>query len=196
MRVLAFSDLHLDSAARDAILAAADGADLVIGAGDFASRREGLGPFVAAFEAIAGKAVFVSGNNETVDELRATTTVPVLHGEVMEFGGIHLAGLGAAVPPLPPLRWGSFDLTEDDAGQLLDKITDADILVSHSPPKGVCDRHAQLGPIGSEAVLAAARRLSPRYLLCGHIHDDWGARGWIGATEVMNLGPGAAWIEI
>lgn len=196
MRVLAFSDLHLDIAARDAILAAAEEADLIIGAGDFASARRGLGPFVAAFEPIAGKAIFVSGNNETVEELRAATSVPVLHGEMMSFGGLTIAGLGGAVPPLPPLPWGSFDLTEEEAGRLLSAIEGADILVSHSPPRGVCDRHAQLGPIGSEAVLAAAKRRAPRYLLCGHVHDDWRARGRIGATEVMNLGPSATWIDI
>lgn len=196
MRVLAFSDLHLDIAARDAILAAAEGADLVIGAGDFASRRQGLEPFVAAFAPIAGKALFVPGNNETAGELRGATAVPVLHGDTMEFGGLRIAGLGAAVPPLPPLPWGSFDLTEAEAAHLLSRIDGADILVSHSPPKGICDRHARLGPIGSEAVLAAARRIAPRYLLCGHIHDNWGARGRIGGTGVMNLGPGITWIEI
>ncbi|HQU69844.1 MAG TPA: metallophosphoesterase family protein [Albidovulum sp.] len=196
MRVLAFSDLHLDVAVRDAILAAADAADLVIGAGDFASRRAGLAPFMAAFAPVAAKAVFVAGNNETVDELRGATSVPVLHGETLDVGGIRIAGLGGSVPPLPHLTWGSFDLTEAEAGQLLAAIDGAEILVSHSPPKGVCDRHAQLGPIGSEAVLAAARRLTPQYLLCGHIHDDWDARGRIVKTEVMNLGPGVTWIEI
>lgn len=196
MRVLAFSDLHLDEAARDAVVAAAEGADLVIGAGDFSSRRQDLGPFMAAFEKIAGKAIFVAGNNETVAELRGATSARVLHGEMLHVGGIRIAGLGAAVPPLPPLPWGSFDLTEAEAAQLLDRIDGADILVSHSPPKGVCDRHGQLGPIGSEAVLSAAERLAPRYLLCGHIHDDWGAHGRIGRTEVMNLGPGVTWIEI
>ena len=196
MKVLAFSDLHLDVGARDAILDAAAGADLVIGAGDFSSRRQDSGPLMAAFEAIAGKAIFVSGNNETVEELRAATPVRVLHGETLEIGGIRIAGLGGAVPPLTPLPWASFDLTEDEARRLLDRIDGADILVSHSPPKGVGDRHGQLGPIGSEAVLAAAKRLAPRYLLCGHVHDDWGARGRIGRTEVMNLGPGVTWIEI
>ncbi|GAB4389990.1 metallophosphoesterase family protein [Albidovulum sp.] len=196
MRILAFSDLHLDSAARDAILAAAEGADLVIGAGDFAAQHRGLAAFVAPFAAIAGKAVFVAGNNETVDALRAATPVPVLHGEVTELAGLRLAGLGAAVPPLPPLPWHSFDLTEAEAARLLDRIDAADILVCHSPPKGVCDRHARLGPIGSTAVLAAARRLAPRWLLCGHVHDDWGAQGRIGATGVRNLGPGVTWIEL
>ena len=47
MKILAFSDLHLDEAAADAILAVADRADIVIGAGDFAQRREG-----ASYQAI------------------------------------------------------------------------------------------------------------------------------------------------
>lgn len=196
MRVLAFSDLHLDIAARNAIIAAAEGADLVIGAGDFATRRQGLQPFMAAFESIAPKSVFVAGNNETADELRTATSARVLHGGTIEVDGVSIAGLGGSVPPLPPLPWGSFDLTEEEAGRLLSKIAKADILVSHSPPKGVCDRHARLGAIGSDAVLATARRLAPRYLLCGHIHDDWGARGRIGETEVMNLGPGMTWIDM
>lgn len=196
MRILAFSDLHLDIAARDTILAAADSADLVIGAGDFAARRQGLQPFMAAFEPIAHKALFVPGNNETAEELRSATGVPVLHGAAVDFGGIRIAGLGGAVPPLPPLPWGSFDLTEEEAEGMLASIAAADILVSHSPPKGRCDRHAQLGSIGSDAVLAATRRMAPRLLLCGHVHDDWGARGKIGPTEVMNLGPSASRIEI
>jgi len=45
-------------------------------------------------------------------------------------------------------------------------------------------------------VHAAARRLQPRYLLCGHVHDDWGARGRIGATRVLNLGPDPVYLEI
>jgi len=196
VKVLAFSDLHLDSAARNVILAAAETADLVIGAGDFATHRQGLGPFMAGFAPIAQKAVFVAGNNETVDELRAATSVRVLHGEAIEVAGLRIAGLGGAVPPLPPLPWGSFDLTEEDAGRLLSNVDGADILVSHSPPKGVCDQHAKLGAIGSGAVLAAAQRWAPRYLLCGHVHDAWGARGRIGETEVMNLGPGVTWITI
>ena len=42
MRVLAFSDLHRDQDAARAIVAASVEADVVIGAGDFATRREGL----------------------------------------------------------------------------------------------------------------------------------------------------------
>ncbi|MEZ5777362.1 MAG: metallophosphoesterase family protein [Paracoccaceae bacterium] len=196
MRVLAFSDLHLDVSARDAIIAAADSADLIVGAGDFAVRLRGLDEFMVAFETVANKAIFIAGNNETVEELRGATAARVLHGETAEINGLVFAGLGAAVPPLQTLPWDSFDLSEERAERLLAGIERADILISHSPPRGVCDRHGRLGSIGSDAVLAATRRLGPRYLLCGHIHDDWGARGRIGQTEVMNLGPGRTWIDI
>jgi Icc-related predicted phosphoesterase len=196
MRLLCFSDLHLDIEARDAILARADEADLIVGAGDFAVRRQGLAEFVAAFEPVADRAVFVAGNGETVDELRGATEARVLHGEALDFGSCVIAGLGGAVPPLPPLPWGSFDLTEDAVEALLARVEKADVLVSHSPPNGYCDRHGKLGAMGSRAVLAAMQRLRPRYLLCGHVHDAWGARAMVGPTEVMNLGPGVTWIEI
>ncbi len=45
MKILAFSDVHCDHAACEALVAVAGQADLIIGAGDFAQRRE---PLVAA----------------------------------------------------------------------------------------------------------------------------------------------------
>ncbi|KAA9010548.1 metallophosphoesterase family protein [Histidinibacterium aquaticum] len=195
MKILAFSDLHLDTGARDAILEAASGADLVIGAGDFANQHRGLEEFVAPFEAIAGKALFTCGNNETLDALRAATSVPVLHGETTDFGGLTIAGIGCGIPPLPPLPWSSFDMTEAEAEALLAPIDAVDILVSHSPPKGAGDRLSGKGHIGSDALREAAERMTPRFLFCGHIHDDWGARDTIGACTVANLGPGLNWFE-
>ncbi|MBO6603345.1 MAG: metallophosphoesterase family protein [Roseicyclus sp.] len=196
MKILAFSDLHLDIAARDAILAAAPEADVIIGAGDFAQRREGLESFMTGLSAIDGKAIYVAGNNETVAELKAATVAPVLHGDAVDRDGITFAGIGCAVPPLPPLPWGSADLTEDEARALLDRIPHADVLISHSPPKGVADTHSRGGQIGSVAVREAAERLQPGLLLCGHVHDCWGVSGMIGVTRVHNLGPAPTWFEV
>ena len=196
MRIVAASDLHLDLRHADALIAAASEADLVIVAGDFAQRREGLEDYMQAFEPISENAIFVAGNNETIDELRAATSVPCLHGEVMDRSGLRIAGIGGAVPPLPPLDWPSWDHSEAAAGALLDEIEGCDILISHSPPKAVCDRHAEMGSIGSTAVYAAAERMHPKLLLCGHVHDDWGACGRIGETRVLNLGPEPVFLEI
>lgn len=197
MKILAFSDLHLDAGAADAIINAADDADLILGVGDFAVRRTRLQDYMARLAPIEGKAIYVAGNNESVDELRAATDAAVLHAQMIARDGLRIAGIGGAVPPLPPsLPWDSYDLTEDQADTLLSSIEACDILVSHSPPYGVADHHSALGPLGSHASRAAAENLRPRLLLCGHIHDCWGEEGHIGACRVVNLGPTPNWFEV
>jgi len=195
MRILAFSDVHRDQAACKRLVAAAGAGDLVIGAGDFAEKREGLAETMGWLAPLNGKAVYVCGNHETADELRAVTPAPVLHGEVFEIGGLTVAGIGGAVPPQPPNGWPSVDLSEAAARDLLDRIEACDILISHSPPKGVGDQHSEHGSVGSNALRAAVMRLQPQFLFCGHVHDCWGDSGMIGATRVFNLGPSVNWFE-
>ena len=195
MKVLAFSDLHLDRLSADQLLEEADSADLVIGAGDFAQRHESLEPFMELLAPMDHKAVYVPGNNETEAALRAATGATVLHGQGVSVGGLSIFGLGAAVPPLPPMAWGSYDLSEDEAGAMLGDMGAVDILVSHSPPKGVADVHVSLGSIGSEAVRAVIETNQPPLVLCGHIHDCWGMEGQIGKSRICNLGPGPTWFE-
>ncbi len=202
MKILAFSDVHCDLAACAALVEAGARADLVIGAGDFAQRHMGLEETLEALEPLASKAIYVPGNNETADALRACTGAVVLHGETVRLAGLDIVGIGAAVPPLPPLPWGSFDLEEDEAAAMLAPFASADILVSHSPPRDTVDMLApagllgMTGNIGSDAVRAAARRMRPELLFCGHVHDSWGKRAMLGETLVANLGPRVNWFEI
>ena len=196
MRIVAVSDLHLDETCRSALLRQAEAADLVIGAGDYAQNHEGLAGYLAPLEAIADKTLLVPGNNETLDALTAATSATVLHGTAVTRGGLTVAGLGGAVPPLPPNAWGSWDLTEADALAAMEGIDRADILVCHAPPKGVADWHSEVGSYGSTAIRALIERLRPRLFLCGHLHDSWGSRGRIGETLVANLGPVPVWFEL
>ncbi len=194
-RILAFSDLHADAAMAVRLVAAAQGADLVIGAGDFCNLRRGLPAVMALLEPMAAKAVYVAGNAESAGELRSATTATVLHGQGAAIAGIRLFGLGYGVPETPFGSW-SCDLGEAAAAELLEAMDQADILITHSPPKGVADLAASGQSLGSTAIRAAIDPLQPRYCLCGHIHDSWGVRGWIGRTEVINLGPAPVWIEL
>ena len=70
MRILAFSDLHcdLEQAARLTELSA--DADVVIGAGDFASVHQGLEETIDALSGSTTPTVLVPGNNETEIALR------------------------------------------------------------------------------------------------------------------------------
>lgn len=199
MRILAFSDLHLSQPAANILLHAAQDADLILGVGDFAQRRTGLQDYVAQFAPWGERAIFVAGNNESETELRHALTgsgITVLHGGAVTTKGVTIAGIGAAIPPLPPIPWHSFDLSETDAAALLSGVENADILISHSPPYGVADQHTTLGSLGSTAIRDAAVRLTPKWLLCGHIHDAWGDEGAIGPTRVLNLGPSPYWISL
>lgn len=194
MKILAFSDVHCDLAAAAAIVEAAAEADLVIGAGDFAQLHRGLEETMAAFKPIEDRAIFIPGNNETLEALTAATDALVLHGQSIDIDGTVIAGLGCAVPPLPPTPWGSFDMSEMDAEASLGPIK-ADILVTHSPPKGIVDQHASLGALGSVAVRGWIKDNQPDLVLCGHIHDCWGQSGEIGASKVYNLGPTVNWFD-
>ncbi|MCE3266732.1 MAG: serine/threonine protein phosphatase [Solirubrobacterales bacterium] len=197
MRVLAFSDMHRDLDAAASVVERSADADLVIGAGDFASVHEGLEEAVEAFAGAQAPMVLVPGNNETEDALRAAapSEATVLHGEVTDADGVTLFGLGAGIP-ITPWDW-SFDLSDEEAAdRLAGAPKDIDLLVLHSPPKGHCDQSGSGDHLGSEALLAAIERLQPRVAVCGHIHESWGAESRIGETAVYNLGPQGRVIDI
>lgn len=197
MKVMAFSDLHHSRARAADLVEVSVAADLVIGAGDFCNGRRGLADAMALLADISCPMVLVPGNAESADELRgvAGKGVTVLHGEATQVDGLRLFGLGYAVPVTPFGDW-SCDLTEDEAGQMLAQCETADILISHSPPKGVVDRSSSGRSIGSTAVLAAIERIQPKLVFCGHVHDSWGQSALVGESHVHNLGPTPNWFEV
>ena len=121
MRLLAFSDLHRDSERAERLVELASGADVVVGAGDFATMRIGLERTIETLSAIIVPTVLVPGNAESDTELwRACAAWPsadVLHGQVKEIAGVQFFGLGGGVPPTP-FPW-SFDQSEDEAATKL-----------------------------------------------------------------------------
>ena len=198
MRILAFSDLHRDLKQAARLVEMSREADVVIGAGDFASVHEGLEETIAALAGIEAPTVLVPGNNETDEALRGATAsweaATVLHGEEKSIEGVEFFGLGAGVP-VTPWDW-SFDLDEDEAGRMLSACPEDAVLVVHSPPAGHVDASSAGDHLGSTAILEAIERTEPRLAVCGHIHESWGATSRIGPTKVANLGPSGAWFEV
>lgn len=197
MRVLAFSDLHHSRTRASALVAAASEADLVIGAGDFCNMRQDLAGALALLEDISAPFVAVPGNAESFAELEAAAlpNTQVLHGTSATVAGSTIFGLGSAVPETPFGGW-SCDLGEAQAAAMLAFCTEARILVTHSPPKGVADVTSQGQSVGSTAIRDAIARIGPELVLCGHIHDSWGSEGRIGTSRIVNLGPTPNWFEI
>jgi Icc-related predicted phosphoesterase len=198
VKILAFSDLHCDLEQGAQLVEMSAEADVVIGAGDFASMHEGLPETICALAAIETPTVLVPGNNETVDALRAAVdgwdAATVLHGEGTTIEGTEFYGLGAGIP-VTPWDW-SFDLDDEAASEMLAACPEGAVLVLHSPPEDHCDSAAGGGNFGSPALLRAIEEKRPRLAVCGHIHESWGCESTIGSTPVRNLGPKGTWLEV
>lgn len=197
VRLLGFSDVHRDRSRAKRLVAMAERADVVVGAGDFASMRAGLGRTIDVLRRISSPTVLVPGNNESDTALwRACAgweSASILHGEVKEIAGVPFFGLGGGIPPTP-FPW-SFDLSEEDAEKLLRRCPQGAVLVIHSPPKGYVDqafgRH-----LGSAAIRDAIEAKQPPLVLCGHIHQAWGCEAMVGPTRVVNLGPDGRFFDV
>jgi uncharacterized protein len=198
VKLLAFSDLHRDLDQAAQLVERSREADVVIGAGDFASIHKGLEEAIDALEPIAVPTVLVPGNNETEDALRTACEnwegATVLHGQGTEIDGTQFYGLGAGVP-ITPWDW-SFDLDDEQAAERLAGCPEGAVLVIHSPPKGHCDASSGGDHLGSQAILEAIEAKRPRLAVCGHIHEAWGAEDEIGPTKVINLGPSGRLIDL
>lgn len=198
MKLLAFSDLHRDLGQAAELVVMSAEADVVIGAGDFASVHKGLDETIDVLAAIETPTVLVPGNNETEGALREAAAswnaATVLHGGGTAIGGIEFFGLGAGIP-VTPWEW-SFDLDDAAAGSMLEPCPQSAVLVLHSPPQGHCDANGSGDHFGSPALLRAIEEKAPRLAVCGHIHESWGCESQVGTTPVRNLGPKGTWIEV
>jgi uncharacterized protein len=199
MKLLLFSDVHCDEAASRRIVEQSAAADVVVGAGDFATCRRGLQELINVLREITRPTILVAGNAESTEELQdACDRWPAAHvllGSGVSISGVPFYGLGGAVPETPFGDW-SYDLSEETARELLQNCPVGCVLVSHSPPHGVVDRDSSGRSLGSTAVLEAIERTHPRLVVCGHIHASAGRTEFVGATPVTNAGPMGALYEL
>jgi uncharacterized protein len=199
MKLLLFSDLHRDVQAAANLVRLSHDVDVVIGAGDFANRHQGLSDTLDVLAQIDKPAVIVPGNGESFEELRDAAgcwaTARVLHGTGCEISGQSFWGVGGGIPVTPFGDW-SYDFSEEDAERMLAELPQGAVVVVHSPPLNTVD-HDSTGRIhGSRAIRDMIDAKRPRLVVCGHIHSDWGKRVTVGQTLIINAGPSGQVVEI
>ncbi|MCS7471656.1 metallophosphoesterase family protein [Stieleria sp. ICT_E10.1] len=199
MKFLCFSDLHRNAEAARNLVRLADEVDVVIGAGDFANRHEGLADTLEILAEIEKPAILVPGNGETVEELRSASegwkSATVLHGAGCEIGGVPFWGVGGGIPVTPFGDW-SYDFDETQATEMLSGCDEAGVLVVHSPPLDTVDRDSGRRVRGSQSIRDCVLTKHPRLVVCGHIHDDWEKQVTLEQSLVLNAGPRGVVVEI
>ena len=199
MKLLLFSDIHVNQHHCQRLVAMADQADLLIGAGDFGALRKGIKKTIQWLQMIDKRAVLVPGNAESFEELKQACqnweSAVVLHGNGVEIAGTQFYGLGGGVPVTPFGSW-SYDFTEEEAQSLLKDCPPEAVLVSHSPPFGILDISSRGQHLGSKAVRKIIEERSLPLVVCGHIHESGGKKATLGDTTIINAGPGGIFYDL
>ena len=198
MKILAFSDVHRDIGFCNALVKRSNEADLVIGAGDFATARRGLKEIIQTLSQIEKPFVLVPGNSESFEELKnecvGCHNMHVLHASTATIAGIPIFGIGGGIPVTPFGSW-SYDFSEEEAEHLLSACPSGGILVSHSPPQGAVDITSAGKSIGSTAIRRTIMEKRPKLCICGHVHSCAGLKAQINETLVVNAGPAGVLLD-
>ena len=199
MKFLCFSDLHCNQDAARGLVRAAEQADFVIGAGDFANQHRGIADTLDILSAITAPSILVPGNGETTEELVAASqtwqSATVLHGSGCEVNGIQFWGVGGGIPVTPFGDW-SYDFDEQQAASLLDGCPRKAVLVVHSPPIDTVDQDSSGRVRGSQAIRSSVETKCPPLVVCGHIHSDWEKQVTLGESLVLNAGPRGVMVDL
>lgn len=105
-----------------------------------------------------------------------------LKDEVVEFRGLQIFG----APWVPDLRTHAFFRDRQGLTTAWSQIpTDVDILITHTPPKGILDISSRGKSLGCPLLADRLGRISPRVHCFGHVHASAGRRQ-VGETLFIN----------
>lgn len=164
-----------------------EGVDVVIHSGDCSNYMNPVmnsvevAKFIEWYKNVPVKhKIYVAGNHDTSIERRLITPA-----DFAEAGIIYLENSATTIngikfwgsPYTPRFREWAFMKSRETINRVWDTIPeDTDILIIHGPPKGVrdlaYDGDHQLEFCGDGALLKAVRKLQPKFMCFGHIHNN------------------------
>lgn len=199
MRIIATSDWHGEFPA-ELDVGLPDGDVLVIG-GDIMPVhdhrrqyqaqwfREHFIPHLESLSERLEAIVWVAGNHDFVlqDSAKLTADLPsgiiYLQDTSYWHEGVHFYGTPWSGEFF---NWAFMD-DEDGLAERYAQIPDGvDVLISHGPPYGLCDRTDGGIHAGSIALLERIAQVQPRVVVTGHIHEAYGEEQ-IGPSSVRNV---------
>jgi Icc-related predicted phosphoesterase len=179
MHVTAISDLH-------GHLVPIPPCDLLLIAGDICPVRDHSlqtqitfldGPFRKWLDEIPARHIVgIAGNHDFLFELDPESVPRDLRWTYLLDSAVEVDGLSVYGTPWQPrfFDW-AFNLDEPELAKKWELIpAGTDILLCHSPPRGFGDRTIRGDAAGSPSLLEAIRRVRPKLVVFGHIHEGRG----------------------
>lgn len=166
--------------------------DVLIHCGDFS--RRGRREEVADFNRWLGSLphphkIVIAGNHDFLFEQAPHTARSLLSEALyLEDSGAEVQGLYFWGSPVSP-RFFDWAFNRE-RGTEIDRHwqaipTHTDILLTHTPPHGLCDRIHGGRHVGCEALHQRLSTLQPLALICGHIHESRGHTEHLG-IQIVN----------
>ncbi len=194
MKILAFTDIHgsLQALKRLEQKVKKENPDLLVCAGDVSIFEHGIAGIMRRLNKLNKKIIMVHGNHEDDPTFRKLSklfkNIVFIHKNYFIEGNLLFLGFGG----------GGFSIVdkefEDTAKNKFKKIIQKNkgkktILVTHAPPyKTKLDKLIQ-GHCGNKSIRNFAEKNKIDFLICGHLHENFGKEDKIGKTKVINPGP-------
>ena len=138
------------------------------------------------------------------DAIKKIKNTKIINNRKVKFHGITLAGIEyfldtSWVEEFKPSDYEEILVHAKIATQKtkkeLNKFRNVDILIAHQPPYRILDtvnnkivQKSWIGKhAGSKLILDYIKKFPPKYVFCGHIHENKGKKN-LGKTQIYNLG--------
>lgn len=197
MKLLIFSDIHSNHQALERLMAIE--ADYYFAAGDLVNWGRGLEACGKILMKRAGKVYILPGNHESETQIAMFCTqfgFENFHGQTLEIGGYHVAGLGYS-SPTPFKTPGEYSEAELAARLARFEKQNPRVLICHAPPFDTALDLIREGVHGgSRSIRDFIDRHQPEHFFCGHIHEAEGATITLGKTKAVNVGKRGYLLEL
>ena len=194
MKILAFTDIHgsLHAIKRIEQKVKSQNPDLLVCAGDISIFEHGIIGILRRLNRLNREIVMIHGNHEDDSTFRKLQTlfknIIFIHKKHFIKGNLLFIGYGG----------GGFSIVDKE----FEKIGNSQfkqtiknnhdkkiVLVTHAPPYRTKLDKLVDGHCGNKSIKQFVEKSKIEYLICGHLHENFGKEDKIGKTKIINPGP-------
>ncbi len=198
MKLLAFTDVHVNKAALEKIKEKCikNKPDLLICCGDLSIFGSGLDKAAKFLNGLNVKTLIIPGNHETPEEIKEickhNENMVNIHRGVFEIENYLFFGWGT----------GGFSFIEEEFERLakqFKKTYDKNkklVFITHAPIYGTKLDKLSFGHRGCKSTRKFVEDMQPLLTLCGHFHENFNRQDKIKKTLILNPGDQGTIVEL